>query len=178
MHSFLSIEHQPLTARYSHSTAVVGESLYIWAGRQDPQPRNHDSIEHFSIPSGEWSTRPTTGTPPLADAGSSCCVVGDQIYYFGGWCSLDKSFHNSISQLNTVSLSWNELEPTNEDRAVMRRAWGGMLSFESDGVEHLLMIGGKGLQPTTELSHTKYISNEGGIWRTNEHTLYNLSTSE
>ncbi|XP_019861846.1 PREDICTED: probable serine/threonine-protein kinase DDB_G0271682 [Amphimedon queenslandica] len=58
----------------------------------------------------------------------------------------------------------------------MRRAYGGMLSFEHDGVHHLLMIGGIGSKPVVQLSHSGYSELPSGRWRTNEHSMYNLSS--
>uniref|UniRef100_A0A1X7T9G4 ZU5 domain-containing protein n=1 Tax=Amphimedon queenslandica TaxID=400682 RepID=A0A1X7T9G4_AMPQE len=59
----------------------------------------------------------------------------------------------------------------------MRRSFGGMISFEHDGVHHLLMIGGHGSQPAVQLPHYKYIYLPGK-WRTNEHSMYNISSRE
>ena len=100
------------------------------------------------------------------------------MYYFGGWCCHDDYYHNSITQLDTVSLQWRELEPTDATRPVMRRAWGGMISFEHDGVHHLLMIGGRGSKPAVQLPHNKYIERSNGRWCTNEHSMYNISSSK
>uniref|UniRef100_A0A1X7SYK1 Uncharacterized protein n=1 Tax=Amphimedon queenslandica TaxID=400682 RepID=A0A1X7SYK1_AMPQE len=58
----------------------------------------------------------------------------------------------------------------------MRRAAGRMISFEHDGVHHLLMIGGFGSKPAVQLPHYKYIEKSYGDWRTNEHSMYNLSS--
>uniref|UniRef100_A0A1X7THK8 Protein kinase domain-containing protein n=1 Tax=Amphimedon queenslandica TaxID=400682 RepID=A0A1X7THK8_AMPQE len=58
----------------------------------------------------------------------------------------------------------------------MRRAGGGMISFEHDGVHHLLMIGGIGSEPSVQLPYHKYIELFDGKWQTNEHSMYNLSS--
>ncbi|XP_019859853.1 PREDICTED: U-box domain-containing protein 35-like [Amphimedon queenslandica] len=62
----------------------------------------------------------------------------------------------------------------------MRRCDGGMISFEHDGVHHLLMIGGYGSEPAKQLSGYKYIELglPSGNWRTNEHSIYNLSSGK
>ena len=70
-HTELAARHQ-LSARHSHSSAVVGNSL--WAGKED-KSNDDRSIKHFSILSGEWSTKETTGDPPLADSGYSYLVL-------------------------------------------------------------------------------------------------------
>ena len=165
----------------------VGDSLYVWAGNQDGLPKIHDSeekrritsnIQHFTPSTGQWITRGTTGTPPLGVRAYCCTAINDQLYYFGGKCGHDDCYHNSITQLDTISLQWRELEPTDATRPVMRRSAGGMISFEHDGVHHLLMIGGRGSKPAVQLPHYQYIKASSGRWRTNEHSMYNLSSSK
>ena len=159
----------------------------MWAGDQAGLPREHDSekkrkftsnIQHFTFSTdGQWVSKATTGTPPLGVRGYSCTAIDDQLYYFGGWCRHGNCFHNNITQLDTVSLQWRELEPTDATRPVMMRAHGGMISLEHDGVHHLLMIGGLGSKPAVQLPHYKYIQLPNGKWCTNEHSIYNLSSS-
>ena len=173
--------------RAGHCTVSVGDSLYVWAGLQVVLPQVHDSeekrritsnIQHFTPSTGQWITRDTTGTPPLGIIGYCCTAINDLLYYFGGDCGHDACCHNSITQLDTVSLQWRELEPTDATRPVMRRGFGGMISFEHDGVHHLLMIGGRGSKPAVQLPHNKYIELPNGHWRTNEHSIYNISSSK
>ena len=181
------IDHYQLNERAGHRTVSVGDSLYVWAGSQDGLPSVHDSeekrkstsnIQYFTPSTGQWFSRATTGAPPLGVNGYSCTAIDDQLYYFGGWCRHDSCYHNNITQLDTVSLQWRELEPTDATRPVMMRGWGGMISFEHDGVHHLLMIGGIGSEPAVQLPHYKYIQFPNGRWRTNEHPIYNLASSK
>ena len=159
----------------------------MWGGEQDGLPRVHDNkekrritsnVQHFTPSTGQWITRGTTGTPPLGVRSYCCTAINDLLYYFGGACGHDSCYHNSITQLDTVSLQWRELEPTDATRPVMRRGSGGMISFEHDGVHHLLMIGGLGSKPAVQLPHNKYIERSNGLWRTNEHSMYNISSSK
>ena len=159
----------------------------MWGGAQPGLPGVHDSVEkrritsniqHFTPSTGQWITRGTTGTPPLGVRSYCCTAINDLLYYFGGACGHDSCYHNSITQLDTVSLQWRELEPTDATRPVMRRGTGGMISFEHDGVHHLLMIGGIGPKPAVQLPHNKYIERSNGLWRTNEHSMYNISSSK
>ncbi|XP_019863639.1 PREDICTED: kelch domain-containing protein 3-like, partial [Amphimedon queenslandica] len=131
-----------LNKRAGHCTVSVGDSLYMWAGDQYSLPKVHDSeekrkvtsnIQHFTPSTGQWITRATTGTPPLGVRTYCCTAINDQLYYFGGYCGHRGCYHNSITQLDTFSLQWRELEPTDATRPVMMRGYGGMISFEHDG---------------------------------------------
>uniref|UniRef100_A0A1X7UUL5 Kelch domain-containing protein n=1 Tax=Amphimedon queenslandica TaxID=400682 RepID=A0A1X7UUL5_AMPQE len=181
------IDHPNKRAHHRTLSVLVGDSLYVWGGYEDGSLSVHDSegkrritsnIQHFTPSTGQWITRATTGTPPLGVRWYSCTAINDQLYYFGGWCGHDFCYHNSIAQLDTVSLQWRELEPTDATRRVMMRGYGGMISFEHDGVHHLLMIGGFGSKPAVQLPHYKYRKLLNGRWRTNEHSMYNLSSSK
>ena len=159
----------------------------MWGGEVDGLPGVHDSeekrritsnIQHLTPSTGQWITRGTTGTPPLGVIEYCCTAINDILYYFGGSCGHDSCYHNSITQLDTVSLQWRELESTDATRPVMRRSGGGMISFEHDGVHHLLMIGGYGSKPAVKLPDYKYNKLTNGNWRTNEHSIYNISSSK
>ena len=180
-------DHYELNARVQHSAVSVGDSLYVWAGWQDGLPEVHDgggkrkltsNIQHFTPSTGQWVSRATTGTPPLGVIHYSCTAIDDQLYYFGGYCGHGNCYHNSITQLDTVSLQWRELEPTDATRPVMRRAKSGMISLEQDGVHHLLIVGGIGSKPAVQLPHAEYCKVSSVLWRTSEHSVYNLSSSE
>ena len=112
--------------------------------------------------------------------GYSCSAVNDNKYYFGGWCGHDICFHNSLNVLNTVTATWKELRPTNDDIQipVMKRGFGGMIAIEDGGVQCLLMIGGKGSTPTKKLPNTQYVKLASGRVQTNEHNMYNISTGK
>ena len=166
---------------------MVGDRLYLWAGYQTGLPTVHDSAEErkvtsnvqiFSLPSGKWATQATTGTSPLGVKGYACNAVTDKLYYFGGDCNHDGCYHNSVNELDTASLTWRELEPTDKHRPVMRRAYGGTITIERDGVYYLLIIGGHGSTPTTQLPQANYIEVVTGRWRTNERSMYCLSTGK
>ena len=89
----------------NHSTVVVGEEVYLWAGWQPGMPRVHNnaekralvsSVEVFNVNTGCWVQRTTRGTPPLGVVAYSCVAVRNDLYYFGGWCGHGGSdrYHN------------------------------------------------------------------------------------
>ena len=168
---------------------MIGDVLYLWAGAQEDLPEVHDSdrkreltsnIDLYHLPCGQWSIKPTSGKPPLGVCRYSCSAVNDKIYYFGGCCGHDNCYHNSLNVLDTVTAKWKELQPTNDDILVMKRAAGGMITIEDNGIHCLLMIGGIGSPPTVELPDTKYVqlhvSNDTVC--TNEQNMYNLFTGK
>ena len=70
---------------------MIGDSLYMWGGDEPELPPVHDSIEKraitsrlkvFDLPSGQWSIKATSGTPPLGVMGYSCSAVGEENILF------------------------------------------------------------------------------------------------
>lgn len=181
-----------LEGRELHCVVAVQDSLYLWGGKiagedsctQDQLKNLFYSVLHFPLSTGEWTTRGTTGNPPHGLLGYSCSVVADKLYFFGGCLPLNHvhEFYNSITRLDAPNLKWKELKPNNPDIPVMRRAQGRMVSFDSNGDHHLLMIGGVGFAPTVPIPNLGYLCGDDGridaktLFHTNEHSLYNISS--
>ena len=174
--------------RDQHSTAVVGDHLYLWAGEQYGMPRAHDSAEKrkffssveavFDVNTGCWVQHTTSGTPPLGVQGYSCVAVRNELHYFGGYCGHDLCYHNSVHTLSTSTLQWRMLAPsTTEDGAPMQKQWCGMVHF-TDGEEDLLyLVGGKGHAVPSSPQHGAQYQERDGVF-TNEQHIFSLSTSE
>ena len=161
--------------------------MYAWGGNEPGLPHVHSSnekrtftskIKIFHLPSGQWNVQRTNGNPPLGVIRYSCTAVGEKIYYFGGLCGHDDCFHNSVNELDTVNLTWKQLQSTDDDISVMKRCNGGMVTVEDDGT-YLLMIGGTGSPPTIQLQQAQYIYFcDGQRVRTNECNMYNILTGK
>ena len=181
-----------------HTIAVNHDSLYLWGGIltgrkfSDNVVRNSlYEVQHFSLATGEWVSKGTTGSPPCGLIGYSCSAIADQVFYFGGFFSilntqrgLYPDYHNSITKLDIASLQWEELQPTDPDLPVMRRAFSGMVLFDCNGKHYLLIIGGEGHAPAIRIPGTTYLYPEDSVkidpttlCQTNELSLYNLSSS-
>ena len=141
-------------------------------------------IQQFSLSSGKWVVNKTTGMLPQGIAGYCCSVIGDQAYYFGGYNFFKRGdFHNSITQLSIDTLHWEVLQETSADLPVMRKFCSGMVSFESNGEHHLLIIGGTGFAPVKPVPGTEYwlcqkddvLIDAATLYQTNEHSIYNIS---
>ncbi|XP_011406985.2 PREDICTED: rab9 effector protein with kelch motifs-like [Amphimedon queenslandica] len=181
--------------RTEHTTAVVGEALYCWGGDQEGFDGSHDSptkrqctsaIDSFNLLSGVWSSQPTRGTPPLGIIGVSCTTINNNIYYFGGWCGHGSCYHNSLNCLDTLTLQWKELQPTNNN-SVTKRGYGGMIVMGSEGEpQQLLVIGGIASVSTITHYHHQFEYDSSMIMipglddhlSTNEQNIYNLSSGK
>ena len=184
----LLFDYTGLSFVAEHDTVVLGDSLYMWGGDELELPAVHDSVEKRTItsrlkvlhlPSGQWSIKTTSGNPPLGVRGYSCSTVGEKIYYFGGNCGHDDCCHNSLNELDTVTLTWKQLQPTDDNIAVMKRARSGMKTVEDDGT-YLSIIGGEARSPpTVQLEQAQYTwSSNGHVVYTNECNMYNISTGK
>ena len=169
-----------------HDTVVIKDLMYVWGGNEPDLPEVHNSNEKqtftskisiFHLPSGQWNVKATSGNPPLGVVGYSCAAVGEKIYYFGGYCGHAGCYHNSLNELDTVNLTWKQLQSTDNHISIMKRASGGMITVEDDGT-YLLMIGGRGSPPTVQLQQAQYIQLSTGRVRTNECNMYNILTGK
>ena len=175
--------------RYWHSTHIVGDYLYMWGGNIDGLPKVHDDevkermtsvIEVFHLPSGMWKQQSTNEKPPLGVWGYASTVIGNRIYYFGGYCSHDKCCHNSLNSLTTDTLTWNELFPTNSNMGPMMKSSSGMIPLKFNEEDYLLVVGGIGLCPTILKPDDQYGDKGiiGSYVLTNEHHYYQLSSGK
>ena len=146
--------HEPV-ARYGHSTAVVGDKMYLWAGTQEKLPGVHESseklkmtsfIEVFSLETGLWDCLPTSGTPPLGVQGYSCDSLKNDIYYFGGYCGHHWCRHNTIHSLVVgPMLHWRKISVVNPLDGPIQKSGCGMVAFCSEDEDCLFIFGGNGL---------------------------------
>ena len=131
---------------------MVGDFyLYMWGGRQPDLPEAHDSekkksmssvMEVCHLPSGRWEQKPTTGTPPLGVMGYAAAAIGNEIFYYGGWCGHDDCNHNSLFSFNVDTFNWKELYPTTLHGPMMK--WFcDMVAVQLDGEDYLVVIGGR-----------------------------------
>ena len=100
----LSIDYQPAKRR-GHSTIQVGDYLYMWGGDQPDLPRVHNNkkkksmcsvMEVCHLGTGRWEQKPTTGNPPLGVVNYAAAAIGNEIFYFGGFCNHAGCRHNSL----------------------------------------------------------------------------------
>ena len=123
----------------------------MWVGWQPGLPAVHDSdkkksmssvMEVCHLPSGRWEQKPTTGTPPLGIRGYAAAAIGNEIFYYGGWCSHPSCYHNSLFSFNVDTFNWKELSPTTRHHGPWMKWHCGMVALKLDGEDYLVVIGG------------------------------------
>ena len=152
--------------RAEHSTIVNSDRLYSWGGRQEDLPMVHDndkkrkfisSVDIFHLPTLKWERKSTTATPPAGVIDYACTDIRDNILYFGGRCQPRSCFHNDLFELNTLTNEWREIINSSPDNGPMRKSGCGMISFNMNAEDNLLVIGGFGPTPITTHIGFKYI---------------------
>ena len=154
---FAASEFYQPSARFGHHTMMLGDKLYMWGGKQDQLPPVHSSqektlitscVEVFHLLDGHWEQFPTTGHPPLAVMGYACTALRNSLFYFGGYCNHGNCYHNSLHQLQVMSMHWEQLLPSNPAESPMRKWQCGMAHVTtSEGETCLVVVGGYGLPP-------------------------------
>ena len=125
----------------------------MWVGTQAGLPEVHNdetkksessAMEVCHLQSGRWERKPTTGTPPLGVRGYAAAAIGNEIFYYGGWCGHSGCYHNSLYSFNVNTFNWKELSPTTSHHGPMMKWLCGMVGVQLDGEDYLVVIGGDG----------------------------------
>ena len=155
-----------MKGRARHSTLVNSDRLYCWGGEQEGLPMAHyndekmmstSSVDIFHLPTLKWERKSTTATPPAGVINYACTNIRDSILYFGGSSIPNGCFHNDLFELDTLTDEWREIINSSPDNAPMRKRGCGMISFNMNGEDNLLVIGGFGPTPITTHTGSKYI---------------------
>ena len=175
--------------RYWHSTIKIGDYLYMWGGLQPGLPKVHDSeekramcsvMEVCHLASGKWEQKPTTGTPPLGVIGYAAAAIGNEIFYYGGYCGCYPCYHNSLFSFNVDTFNWKELSPTTPHHGPWMKWLCDMVAVQLDGEDYLVVIGGYGSSDnnTPKQPGAQYTALYGGSDRCNEIHYYKLSSGQ
>ena len=152
--------------RAYHSTIVNNHKLYSWGGKQKDLPLVHYNdekrklasfVDIFHLPALEWERRSAIATPPAGVMNYACTTIKDSILYFGGNCIPNNCYHNDLFELNTLTNEWREIINISPDNGPLRKCGCGMISFNMNGEDTLLVIGGFGPTPITTHTGSKYI---------------------
>ena len=166
-------QHEPVR-RWGHCSAIVNGKQYTYGGLcgVGGSPTLME-VNIFDPTTELWQQTPTSGEPPPGFLRASCCVIGPQLFHFGGydWSKV----YNTIHCLNTTDLSWSTTTSTYMQGAPMCKFSSGILVYANN----LVVSGGYGVLP--ELSDPdKYVPHpeyEGRGW-TNEVHCFHVDSSE
>ena len=168
--------------RTHHTNQILGDDLIIWGGNSAQLPRVHNSAEKTSIltkldklniPSLQWDTVTTTGTPPAGAMEYGSTSIRNDMYVFGGTCNYDDCYHNELYHLNTTNKVWRTV-PTTDTTATgpMKKCGCGLTSYSYQGSDYLLTLGGM-----AQLQHSLYTLDDYDCYYTNEVHTMNITTS-
>ena len=157
----------------------------MWGGEQPGLPVVHDSekkramcsvMEVCHLASGRWEQKPTTGTPPLGVSGYAAAAIGNEIFYYGGYCGHGGCYHNSLFSFNVDTFNWKELSPTTPHHGPWMKSRCDMVAVQLDGEDYLVVIGGSGPSDnnTPKQPGAQYDSGD----RCNEIHYYKLSSGQ
>ena len=149
--------------------------MYVYGGHVDNFDENKRQlrtvIQIYECSTESWKELPTSGTPPPGIYGCATSYSGHVLYLFGGHDGT--SFHASLHQLDTRSMTWKQLSPQH-DSGPMRKSECQMI-YSNDS---LFVIGGYGI-PSGELQSgslfTQNIRYLDGLGWTNEIHKYHIS---
>ena len=166
-------QHEP-QGRFDHWSAIVDGKQYTYGGHCEADGLPTLMTVNIFDPTTElWQQTPTFGEPPPGFLGTSCGVIGLQLFHFGG--SDGSKAYNTVHILSTTDLSWSATTSTHTQGAPMRKVGSGLLVYANN----LVVSGGYGVLP--ELSDPdKYVPNpnrEVNGW-TNEVHCFHVDSSE
>ena len=106
-----------------------------------------------------WQEKHTSGSPPLGVCACGFAVVGKKVVTYGGYCGHDYCWHNSLHELDTTTLQWKELAPSDAEGAPMKKSDCGVVVYSRDGKKQLYVLGGFGdLQTATFQPGAEYVN--------------------
>ncbi|XP_019850919.1 PREDICTED: uncharacterized protein LOC109581322 [Amphimedon queenslandica] len=146
-----SFNYEP-AERKLHSTVIVGDCLYMWGGEKDDlgsgledhnietERKNSSVVEVLHLPTGRWEQKPTTGDPPLGIVNYVAVAIGNEIFYYGGYCSHGRYDDNVLYSLNVDTLKWRKVVPNNPENGPKEKYGCGMIAVKIEGEDYLVII--------------------------------------
>ncbi len=174
------IVDQPLS-NYEPSPRVFAaasaspEQLYVYGGYvisfDENKRQLRTVIQVYECSTESWKELPTSGTPPPGIFGCATTYSGHVLNLFGGGDGT--SFHASLHQLDTRSMTWKQLSPQH-DSGPMRKSDCQMIYCN----DSIIVIGGYGipsgeLQSGSQFTESKH--HHDGRGYTNEIHKYHIS---
>lgn len=93
--------------RVGHTSSMIGDSMYVIAGRADPSNILND-VWVFNVTKKDWRLLECSGTPFLPRHRHAAAAVGSRIYVFGGIHS--DMIYSSLCVFDTQNFEWSEVQ--------------------------------------------------------------------
>ena len=166
-------QHEP-QGRFDHWSVIVDGKQYTYGGYCGAGGLpTLTAVEIFDPTTEIWQQTPTSGEPPPGFWGASFCVIGLQLFHFGGRDGSKR--YNTIHSLSMIDLSWSATNSTHMQGAPMCKGGSAMLEHANK----LVVSGGYGVLPELP-DPDKYVPDpdRDGIGWTNEVHCFHVDSSE
>ena len=116
--------------------------VYPWVHDNEKKRTVISRLDVLNLPSMEWNSVSTTGTPPAGAMDYGATTIGEDMYIFdGGRCDIGGAcIHNDLYQLNTNDKVWRCIPCTNRP---MKKHSCGFISYSYQGSDYILALGGR-----------------------------------
>lgn len=98
--------------RYGHSAVAYKHYALIWGGRNDEEICQ--VLYRYDTQTLRWSAPETHGCGPGARDGHSACLIGDNMYVFGGFENYVFQFSRDLHCLNLETMTWTYISTHGE----------------------------------------------------------------
>ena len=149
--------------RFGHGQCVVGQSLYVFGGRQGTaiDEKLLNDIHMLDTVTGVWTEVSTSGDPPCPRSYHSIITHGQCLYVFGG-CP-EQGRLADLYQYNTVTHTWFQL------RSGPMEGRGGTPLAVVNG--HIFVVGGFAGR---EMSDIHSYNIQDNAWTTQAQVMLNI----
>ena len=156
--------------RFDHCSFLIDDKLFVHRGRGCTF--NKANLEEYDTVSEQWRVQTTSGDIPEPFSGMASARKGKMLYTFGGEIQA-KMYTNVVSELDTSSLIWRMLHPTNPEHAPVPKRDAAMMSYK----DYLVMFGGFSVSAGSSRNATYDKKGVNQVW-TNEVTIFDVNRSE
>ncbi len=136
----MTMDYEP-QPRLGHSAVSVDGKVFMWGGDGvgGVVGEGVDASVVESFISGQWGSRATTGTAPLATLyGSGSILFNGTAYNFGGWIGGGR-VSNDLHWMDPNVMEWVKVKYNNTTNEPRPRYHGGVILR---GTEELVVVGG------------------------------------
>jgi len=152
--SFGQSSKTPPSPRGGHAAAIVGGGSCLtifggYGGGGCHTRRDLNDLQVFHIPTCQWFSVETVGTPPLARSGHatlasvSSSTGRDNLYVMGGWSSGEQFDDVHILENNGSTLTWSKVETASGPDSWGPKRWNfGSISVKAVPNWKIFVFGG------------------------------------